>query len=151
MILNFTLNNEPTQWRIDPGEYLLDALRRHGIVSPKRACDHGVCGACTVLMNQKPILSCSLLAAKADAQHITTIEGVTPEITEIAHYINREGAEQCGYCSPGLALTILAMSQELKNPSDDEIKHYLAGNLCRCSGYMGQLRGIRHYLEAYHE
>ena len=80
-------------------------------------------------------------------KEINTIEGLENEVKEFSEVLVKEGAEQCGFCSPGFILTVLAMKDELENPTDDEIKHYLTGNLCRCTGYMGQLRAIKTYLE----
>ena len=151
MILTVTVNGEKKHWDIAPDDYLLDVLRRNGFKSPKRGCDTGSCGACTVLLDGRPVLSCSLLAAKVQGHEVTTIEGVEEEIRIIAGYLNREGAEQCGYCSPGLVMTVLAMNRELNQPTEEQIRHYLTGNLCRCSGYMGQMRGILKYMGGHHE
>ena len=140
------LNNLDTFFEIEPGEFLLDVLRRNGYLSVKRGCDTSSCGVCTVLMDGSPILSCSMFAAKADGHGITTVEGLQQEVSELADFLTREGTDQCGYCNPGLALTILAMKNELESPTEDKIQHYLEGNLCRCSGYVGQLRAIKKYL-----
>ena len=92
------------------------------------------------------MLSCSVPAARVNERHVTTLEGIQDEAEAFGKYLVGEGAEQCGFCSPGLILSVLAMARELQNPTDDEIRHYLAGNLCRCTGYQGQLRAIRRYL-----
>lgn len=92
------------------------------------------------------MLSCSVLAVRADGHTIDTLEGLQEEAAAFGACLADEGAEQCGFCSPGLILSVLAMARELRNPTDDEIRHYLAGNLCRCTGYQGQLRAIRRYL-----
>lgn len=146
MKLNMFLNGSDITLNIRPDAYLLDVLRQCGCLSVKRGCDTGSCGCCTVLMDGRPILSCALLAAKAEGHSITTAEGLQKEINELADHMSAEGSEQCGYCSPGLALTVLAMKKELGNPTDEDIKNYLAGNLCRCSGYAGQHRAIKKYL-----
>lgn len=146
MKITLNLNGFHRAFEIEPDAYLLDVLRQAGCLSIKRGCDTGSCGACTVLMDGKPVLSCSMFAARADGHSITTAEGLQKKIKELADYLTEEGSEQCGYCSPGLAITILAMKEELSKPTEDEIKHYLAGNLCRCSGYVGQLRAIKKYL-----
>lgn len=99
-------------------------------------------------MDGKPVLSCSMLAAKADGHKIETLEGLQEEAHEFAVFMANEGAEQCGFCSPGFVMNVLAMKKELVNPSEEDVKHYLAGNLCRCTGYMGQLRAIMKYLKA---
>jgi aerobic carbon-monoxide dehydrogenase small subunit len=146
MKITLNLNEQDTLLEIEPDEFLLDVLRRYGYPSVKRGCDTGSCGVCTVLMDGSPILSCSLFAAKADGHRITTVEGLQHEVAELADFLTGEGADQCGYCNPGFALTMLALKKELENPTEEEIKHYLAGNLCRCSGYVGQLRAIKKYL-----
>lgn len=125
---------------------LLDFLRDHGFYSVKRGCETSNCGLCTVWMDEKPILSCGMLAARASGHCITTLEGLEKEAHEFAVFMANEGAEQCGFCSPGLIMNVLAMDKELDHPSVDEINHYLAGNLCRCSGYMGQLRAVEKFL-----
>lgn len=125
---------------------LLDFLRDHGCYSVKRGCETINCGLCTVWMDEKPILSCGMLVARANGHEITTLEGLEKEAHEFAVFMANEGAEQCGFCSPGLIMNVLAMDKELDHPNVDEINHYLAGNLCRCTGYMGQLRAVEKYL-----
>lgn len=125
---------------------LLDFLRDHGFYSVKRGCETSNCGLCTVWMDEKPILSCGMLAVRASGHCITTLEGLEKEAHEFAVFMANEGAEQCGFCSPGLIMNVLAMDKELDHPSVDEINHYLAGNLCRCTGYMGQLRAVEKFL-----
>ncbi len=147
MNISIILNGLKTQISIQPDDYLLDVLRKNGCLSVKRGCDTGSCGACTVWMDGKPVLSCAMLAFKADGHSITTAEGIQEQVRRFAECLAGEGAEQCGYCSPGLAMTVLSMKKELKNPTDEQIKRYLMGNLCRCSGYVGQMRGIKRFLE----
>lgn len=125
---------------------LIDFLRNHGCYSVKRGCETSNCGLCTVWMDEKPVLSCSILAARAHNHSIMTLEGLQEEAKVFADFMANEGAEQCGFCSPGLIMNVLAMEKELKNPSEEEIKNYLAGNLCRCTGYMAQMRAITKYL-----
>ena len=125
---------------------LIDFLRNHGCYSVKRGCETSNCGLCTVWMDEKPVLSCSILAVRANNHSIMTLEGLQKEAKVFADFMANEGAEQCGFCSPGLIMNVLAMEKELKNPSEEEIKNYLAGNLCRCTGYMAQLRAITKYL-----
>lgn len=125
---------------------LIDFLRDHGCYSVKRGCETSNCGLCTVWMDEKPVLSCSILAVRANGHSITTLEGMQEEAKVFADFMANEGAEQCGFCSPGLIMNVLAMEKELQNPSEEEIKNYLAGNLCRCTGYMAQMRAITKYL-----
>lgn len=125
---------------------LIDFLRNHGCYSVKRGCETSNCGLCTVWMDEKPVLSCSILAVRANNHSIMTLEGLQKEAKVFADFMANEGAEQCGFCSPGLIMNVLAMEKELKNPSEKEIKNYLAGNLCRCTGYMAQMRAITKYL-----
>lgn len=126
---------------------LIDFLRSKGMLSVKRGCETSNCGLCTVLLDGKPILSCSTLALRASNLHVTTIEGLQREAEDFGAFLADEGAEQCGFCSPGFIMNVLAMVKELKNPTEDSIKKYLEGNLCRCTGYMGQLRAVKKYLE----
>lgn len=147
MILNVKVNGEKKAYDIKSDEYLVDVLRRDGFLSVKQACDTGSCGLCTVILNEKAVLSCSYLAVRAEGAEIRTLEGLTKDEQKLGEYIVQEGADQCGYCSPGLILTVVAMKNELVNPSDEEIKGYLTGNLCRCTGYESQLRAIKKYLE----
>ena len=123
-------------------QLLVETLRRYGYLSVKEGCDTGSCGLCTVWLDGSPVLSCSTLTARMQSHEITTIEALATEAEEFAQFLVAEGAEQCGFCAPGFAMTVLAMKRELKNPNIDSINHYLAGNLCRCSGYKGQMRAI---------
>lgn len=147
MQIDIIVNGKKHSLDIDKDEFLLDTLRKAGYLSVKRGCDTSCCGLCTVWLEGKPILSCSTLSIRANGKNVTTIEGLQEEAEKFANIFTREGAEQCGFCSPGFVMTVIAMKKELNNPTDDEIKHYLAGNLCRCTGYMGQLRAVKKYLE----
>ena len=98
-------------------------------------------------MNGKPILSCSTLAARADGAKVITLEGMEEEAACFGTFIAKKGAEQCGFCNPGLIMNTLAMEKELSNQNEEEVKEYLAGNLCRCTGYMAQTRAILKYIK----
>ncbi len=146
MLIETTINNRRMALAIDPDEYLVDTLRKAGFLSVKRGCDTGSCGLCTVWVEGKPVLSCSTLAIRMSGKKITTIEALQDEALEFARFMADEGAEQCGFCAPGFTMTVLAMKRELKDPTEEEIKHYLNGNLCRCTGYVSQLRAIKKYM-----
>ena len=146
MELKFTLNGKKVATIIDADSLLIDVVRDLGCLSVKRGCETSNCGLCTVFMNDKPVLSCSVLAARAEGQSVTTLEGPQEEAADFGAFIADQGAEQCGFCNPGLMMNAIAMFRENPNPSDEEILSYLSGNLCRCSGYEGQLRGIKSYL-----
>ena len=148
MEITIKLNGKTVSDRIDPDMILLDFLRDHGCLSVKRGCETSNCGLCTVLMDGTPVLSCSMLAARADGHAIQTLEGLQEEAADFIGFIADQGADQCGFCNPGLVMNTIALLRENPDPTDDEIRAYLAGNLCRCSGYDGQLRGIRSYLDS---
>lgn len=146
-MITLTVNGKVHQTEVYTNEVLIDTLRRLGYKSVKRGCETANCGLCTVLLDDKAILSCSLLSLRADGKHILTLEGVREEAKLLGGFLAEQGGEQCGYCTPGLMMNTIAMKRELVDPTDEEIAHYLMGNLCRCSGYVSQLRAIRQYLE----
>lgn len=146
MKIEFTINGKKAVWDVAPDDLLADTLREHSYLSVKKACNTSCCGLCTIWVDGQPTLSCTMLSARANGKTITTLEGVQKEAEEFAEILTSEGAEQCGFCSPGFVMNVLAMKKELKNPTDEEIIHYLTGNLCRCTGYMGQLRAVKTYL-----
>ena len=148
MEIKFWLNGKMIQAETDPDTLLLDFLREHGCYSVKRGCETANCGLCTVLLEDKPVLSCSLLAARADGKKVVTLEGIQAEAEEFGEFLANEGAEQCGFCNPGFLMNVFAMLKELKDPTEEQINEYLAGNLCRCSGFMGQTRSILKFLES---
>ena len=146
MLVSINLNGKTINQEIEPDMLLIDFVRENGCLSVKRGCETSNCGLCTVLLEDKPVLSCSVLAARADGKRVHTLEGLQEEAAEFTQFIADQGAEQCGFCNPGFINTI-ALLRENPSPSEDEIKEYLAGNLCRCSGYEGQLRGIQEFLK----
>lgn len=148
MEISITLNGRTVTGLIEPGLLLIDFLRNHGCYSVKRGCDTSNCGLCTVLMDDKPVLSCSVLAARANGHTVWTLEGLQEDAADFVGFIADQGADQCGFCNPGLVMNTIALLRENPDPTDDEIRTFLAGNLCRCSGYDGQLRGIRSYLNS---
>ena len=148
MEIKLKLNGRNIIASVEADTVLLDFLRDKGCLSVKRGCDTSNCGLCTVLMDGTPVLSCSMLAARADGHSVTTLEGLQEEAADFVGFIADQGADQCGFCNPGFVMNTIALLRENPDPTDDEIRAYLAGNLCRCSGYEGQLRGIRSYLDS---
>lgn len=147
MQISIKLNDKTVNDNIDADMLLIDFVRKHGCLSVKRGCDTSNCGLCTVFLDNKPVLSCSVLAVKANGKEVTTLEGLQEEARDFGRFIAEQGAEQCGFCNPGFIMNTIALLRENPNPTDEEIKEYLAGNLCRCSGYEGQLRGIKNFLK----
>ena len=148
MDVQMELNGRTVADRVEPDSLLIDFLRAHGCLSVKRGCETSSCGLCTVLLDGKPILSCAMLTLRAAGHSVQTLEGLQDEAADFAGFIADQGADQCGFCNPGLVMNTIALLRENPDPTDDEIRAYLAGNLCRCSGYDGQLRGIRAYLDS---
>lgn len=151
MEIQFTLNQKQVTADVGADAILLDVLRSLGCKSVKCGCETTNCGLCTVWIDGKSRLSCSVLAASAAGHEVTTLEGVEEEAAEFGRFLAAEGGEQCGFCSPGFIMNVLAMKRELNDPGLEEIKEYLAGNLCRCTGYMSQLRAIQKYMAAQRE
>lgn len=147
MLVSIKLNGKIINDNIDADMLLIDFVRKHGCLSVKRGCETSNCGLCTVFLDNKPVLSCSVLAARANEKEVTTLEGLQEEAREFGQFIAEQGAEQCGFCNPGFIMNTIALLKENPNPTDEEIKEYLAGNLCRCSGYEGQLRGIKNFIK----
>ncbi len=147
MMVTFELNGQIKSFHIDQGEFLIDTLRRHHVVSPRRGCDTTSCGVCTVLIDDQPMPSCALLTARVNDKKVTTVEGIADFAAELSAYFGKEGADQCGFCNPGIALSVYAMAQTEENIDDDTIRHYLVGHLCRCSGYVSQTKAIKAFLE----
>ena len=148
MEIKLKLNGKMITASVDADTVLLDFLREKGCLSVKRGCNTSNCGLCTVLMDGKPILSCSTLAVRADGHEIYTLEGLQAEASDFVGFIADQGADQCGFCNPGFVMNTIALLRANPDPTDDEIRAFLAGNLCRCSGYDGQLRGIRAFLDS---
>lgn len=146
MKVKMTVNGKLYDKHIPNDMLLLDFLRKYGFYSVKRGCETSNCGLCTVWVDGSPVLSCSYPAARADGHQVVTLEGVGPEAENFGRYLATRGADQCGFCSPGFVMTVLAMKRELQNPTDEEIRAYLAGNLCRCTGYTSQMDAVRAYL-----
>ncbi|MGN0777322.1 MAG: (2Fe-2S)-binding protein [Candidatus Ventricola sp.] len=147
MNIEFVLNGRRVSAAIDAEDSLFTVLRRLGMYSVKCGCETTNCGLCTVHMDGKAVLSCSVPAARCAGREITTLEGMQEEARRLGACLAGEGAEQCGYCAPGLMMNVFALAKENPHAADAEIDAFLAGNLCRCSGYVSQRRAIRKYLE----
>ena len=135
MKMDFWLNNVHREAEVQPDTLLLDLLRQMGCFSVKRGCETANCGLCTVLLEGRPVLSCSMLALRVQGKKVVTLEGMEKEAQEFGAFLAGEGAEQCGFCNPGFIMNVFAMLKELQDPDEEQIREYLAGNLCRCSGY----------------
>ncbi len=145
-LLSLTVNNEPVELACAPNATLLEVLRDElELTGVKEGCSEGVCGACTVLMDGYPIRSCLTLALEADGRDIETIEGVASD--GVLHPIQQafidQGAVQCGFCTPGMILSAKSLLMRNPDPTDEDIKTALAGNLCRCTGYKKIVQAVR--------
>ena len=147
MLVKFNLNGVSKEVIVKPGEYLLETLRNLDIKSIKNGCDGSSCGACTVLVDEKPVLSCSLLTVRVNGHNVRTVESIQEEAAKLSECFSSEGADQCGFCNVGYALVIYSLKKEYKNPTDEEIINYVVGNLCRCSGLQSQINAIKAYLK----
>jgi aerobic-type carbon monoxide dehydrogenase small subunit (CoxS/CutS family) len=137
--------------RVRTSALLLDVLREDlGLKGTKRGCDQGQCGACTVLLDGRPVLSCILLAVQADGKKIQTIEGMASEgkLHPLQEAFVAEGATQCGFCTPGMILSAKALLDQKSHPADDEIRLAISGNLCRCTGYEKIIRAVKKAAQA---
>ncbi|WP_425017328.1 (2Fe-2S)-binding protein [Pantoea agglomerans] len=137
--LTMQVNGQSQQMQVDPRVTLLDALREHlNLTGTKKGCDQGQCGACTVLINGQRVLSCLTLAAQADGAEVTSIEGLAStegELHPVQRCFIKNDAFQCGYCTPGQIMSAVACIKEGHAGSEDEIREYMSGNLCRCGAY----------------
>ena len=143
--MKFTVNREPFEVAVEPQRTLLDVLRNDlGLIGTKYACGTGECGACTVLVDGRPILACLTLAITLDEKNILTIEGLTKEgaLNPIQESFIEHGAIQCGFCTPGFIMIAKALLDENPHPSEREIRDYVRGNLCRCTGYAKIIEAI---------
>ena len=142
MNIRVTINGEPLEAEVWEGESLLFALReRFGLPGSKNACEQGECGSCSVLLDDELVCACLVLAAQADGHEIVTVEGLTPHVVQEAFV--EAGAVQCGFCTPGLVVATAALLERTPDPSEDEIREALSGNLCRCTGYTKIFDAVR--------
>lgn len=147
MLVKLTVNGTPMEVQCTPHDHLSDTLRSLGLLSVRQGCDTGSCGACTVHVDNRAMLSCITLTAQMEGKSVTTLEGVQEAARRIGNLLVDEGADQCGYCSSGLIMNILYLESMVSDPTDADIRHYLNGNLCRCTGYAGQHRAVKRYFE----
>jgi aerobic-type carbon monoxide dehydrogenase small subunit (CoxS/CutS family) len=144
--ISLAVNGETHDLLVEPRRTLLDVLREElRLTGSKRGCDQGVCGACMVLVDGEPMCSCISLAAAMTARAITTVEGLGSggALHPVQQALVDQGAVQCGFCMPGMAISGKALLDHDPDPSVDEIRHWLGGNLCRCSGYVKVVSAIR--------
>ena len=143
--ISFTLNNETRYVHVENSDILLEVLRdKLGVKSPKCGCDSGDCGACTILLNGKNVRSCLIFAVEVAGQEITTLEGLSKNgLTPLQQTFLDQNAFQCGFCAPGVILAATDLLNNNPNPTEDEIKHAIAGNLCRCTGYKSIIDAIK--------
>jgi aerobic carbon-monoxide dehydrogenase small subunit len=144
--INLRINGREEKITIDDADTLLEVLRdRFKLWSVREGCGVGACGTCTVLVDNRPVSSCFLLAARLAGHDIVTVEGLNegPELHYIQEAFVSQRALQCAYCTPGFVLSVKALLDEIANPSDEDIREYLSGNLCRCAGYADILRAVR--------
>src|SRR5216110_3588569 len=144
-LIELRINGRSRELAIEPSKLLLDALRQDlQLTGSKRGCDDSSCGACTVLEDGIPMLSCTMLAASCEGQEITTIEGVSEHgsLAAIQKAYGDWGGAQCGYCTPGFIMAVKSLLDQNPDPSEDEIRHALSGNLFRCTGYNQMYQAI---------
>jgi len=148
MNLEATINGEELTLEVEPGEVLLDVLRRNGFKSVKEGCKTGDCGACMVLVDGRAMTSCTLFAAQVQGAEIKTVEGLNDELAEsLRENFLDKGAVQCGFCIPGVLISAYSLLSSNADPTEEEIKAALDGNLCRCTGYVKQIEAIKETAE----
>ena len=144
--IEFTINNEKRRLSVKPNDLLINIIRNDlFLTGSKYGCGIGECGACTVLLDGEPVLSCLTLAATVDGKEITTIEGLAEgdKLHPMQIAFLKNAAVQCGFCTPSMILTATALLKENPNPTEDEIRDYMRGNICRCTGYIQIVKAIK--------
>ena len=142
-----TVNGAPRRMSVEARKTLADALREDlGLTGTHLGCEHGVCGACTVLVDGDAVRSCLMFAVQADGADVVTVEGLAPadgQLSDVQQAMHACHGLQCGFCTPGFVVTITALLERNPDPDDDEIRDALSGNLCRCTGYQGIVKAVR--------
>ena len=145
--IRLSVNGEALQGRAEPRKTLADFLREDGrLTGTHLACEHGVCGACTVLLDGEAVRACLLFAVQAEGSEVTTVEGLSPEdgtLSAVQEAFWENHGLQCGFCTPGFVVSVTAFLRRNPDPTDEEIRDGLSGNLCRCTGYQGIVRAVR--------
>ena len=147
MKLCFELNGRNIECEANENQILLDLLRVDlGVTSVKKGCENGECGACTVLLDGKPVTSCMILALQVEGRKVTTLDGLLdePRMEKLRQAFLENGAIQCGFCTPGMLISAYALLKENPKPTADEVKKAIEGNLCRCTGYVNIIKAIIH-------
>ena len=150
-LVELRINGRTHELAIEPNQLLLDVLREGlGLTGSKRGCDDSSCGACTVLLDGVPVLSCTMLAASAQGQEITTVEGIAEHgaLAAIQKAYGDWGGSQCGYCTPGFMCTVSALLDGNPEPTEEEIRRALSSNLCRCTGYTQMYQAVKAAIDA---
>ncbi len=150
-LIELRINGRTHELAIEPNQLLLDVLREGlGLTGSKRGCDDSSCGACTVLLDGVPVLSCTMLAASAQGQEITTVEGIAEHgaLAAIQKAYGDWGGSQCGYCTPGFMCTVSSLLANNPEPTEEEIKRALSSNLCRCTGYTQMYQAVKAAIDA---
>ena len=150
-LIELRVNGRRHEVAVEPSKLLLDTLRENlGLTGSKRGCDDSSCGACTVMVDGTPMLACALLAVSCEGQEITTVEGISEHgsLAAIQKAYGDWGGAQCGYCTPGFMVTVKHLLTQNANPTEEEIKAALSGNLCRCTGYSQMYQAVKAAIEA---
>lgn len=147
--ISFILNGEKVSTYVEPNDLLLDTLRdKLGVKSPKYGCGRGDCGTCTVLLNGRAVRSCLILAIEVDGQEVTTLEGISKDgLTKLQEYFIKHSSFQCGFCAPGMIVTLEEFLKKNPKPDEEEVKEAISGNLCRCTGYVPIIRAVMDYVK----
>jgi carbon-monoxide dehydrogenase small subunit len=143
--VTLTVNGVPHQLSLEPDRSLLSVIREDlGVTGPKEGCDDSECGACMVMLDGAPVNACSYLAVQADGREVTTVEGLTPNgsLSDLQRAFLDEGAAQCGFCTPGMIVSAEAMLSDNPEPTEEDVRIALSGNLCRCTGYRKIIRAV---------